>query len=571
MLQGVSASPGVAIGRALLFTDGPLSIPKQTISNTQIEVGRFKRAIQDSKVELEKVRDQALEELGKEKAQIFDSHLLLLEDPELFKQTIKKIEDDKVNVDWAFQQVSDQFIAVFEQMDDDYMRERASDIKDISKRILLHLTGQEVHDLSTLKRPVVIITDDLSPSQTATMKKDMVLGFVTNTGGKTSHSAIMARTLEIPAVVGTGQSTDAIKNGDLVIIDGLEGQVIINPDDHIVHQYKMKQAQENIKKDELQELCGQETKTLDGHQVELAGNIGTPNDIEALERNDAEAVGLYRTEFLFMDRPSIPTEQEQYEAYTKVIKSLNGKNCIIRTLDIGGDKQLDYLHVGEEMNPFLGYRAIRICLKDKKIFKPQLRALLRAGVHGPLGIMFPMISCLEELLEAKSVLEECKAELKSENIDYTNQVRVGIMIEVPSAAMMSDILAKHADFFSIGTNDLTQYSCAVDRMNEKIEHLYNPFNPGLLRLIHLTITNARNNNIMAAMCGSMARIPELVPFFLGAGLEEFSMSPMHILPTRKIIRSLNYEECKKIIPEVLALGTTDEVKAFLGQYIKQAL
>lgn len=571
MLSGISASPGIAIGKALLFKEESLVITKTAITSWESEFTKLEDALALSRKELEAVREITLNELGSEKAAIFESHLMLLEDPELMGQTKHKIKEEGLNVEFAFQEVVGTFIALFESMDDEYMRERAADIKDVSSRLLSHLLGKKVTDLSTINEEVILVTDDLSPSQTATMNKDKILGFLTNIGGKTSHSAIMARTLEIPAIVGLSTVTEKIQDGDLIVFDGEMGKVLINPTDDLVQEYQVKKEALLKTKSALQVLAGKPSETIDGHRVELAGNIGTPNDLEALAKNDAEAVGLYRTEFVFMDRATMPSEDEQFEAYSKVLQGMEGKNCIIRTLDIGGDKKLDYLHVGKEENPFLGYRAIRICLQDVELFKTQLRALLRASTYGSLGIMFPMISSLEELLASKEILEEVKEELREKEIKFDERVRVGMMIEVPSAAMMSDILADHVHFFSIGTNDLTQYTCAVDRMNEKIAHLYEPFNPGLLRLIHTTITNAKNKNIMAAMCGSMAHIPELIPFLLGSGLEEFSMSPMHILPTRKLIRQLRYSECQKTVDEVLKLGTAKEIKEYLGAWLRSQL
>ena len=374
----------------------------------------------------------------------------------------------------------------------------------------------------------------------------------------------MARTLEIPAVVGLSNISTSIKDGDLIAFDGESGEVVINPSTDQIEMFNARHLAFLKMKQEQNLMIGLESITLDGFHVELAGNIGTPRDLDALHRNDAEAVGLYRTEFLFMDRTSMPTEDEQYAAYSEVVKGLNGKNCIIRTLDIGGDKTLSYLNIGEEANPFLGYRAIRICLKETELFKVQLRALLRASVHGPLSIMFPMISSLEEILAVKKIWNEVKLELTGKMILFSEKVQLGIMIEIPSAALISDILADHVDFFSIGTIDLTQYTCAVDRMNEKIEYLYNPYNPGLLRLIHMTIKNAVAKNKMVGICGSMAHQKDLVPLFVGMGISELSMSAMHILSTRKIIRSLKKSDCEILVENFLKMGTAEEVKKLLN-------
>ena len=453
---------------------------------------------------------------------------------------------------------------MFEAMEDAYLKERASDIRDVTSRLLYTLLKKKKISLENLNQPVILIARDLTPSQTASMDRKNVLGFLTDIGGKTSHTAIMARTPEIPAIVGLGNISTKINDGDTIAFDGETGEVAINPTAEEITFFNKRHAAFLAIKKEQEQMIGFPSITLDGTHVELAANIGTPNDLDALNRNDAEAVGLYRTEFLFMDRTSMPTEDEQYHAYAQVIKGLKGKNCIIRTLDIGGDKKLDYLDIGAEANPFLGYRAIRICLREPELFKTQLRALIRASVHGPLSVMFPMISSLEEILAVKKIWTEVTIELDTKKVPFSHNIQLGIMIEIPSAAILSDILADHVDFFSIGTNDLTQYTCAVDRMNEKIEHLYNPYNPGLLRLIHMTIKNARAKNKMVGICGSMAHQKDLVPLFVGMGISELSMSAMHILSTRKIIRGLKKSDCEKLVAEFLKLGTADEVKNLLN-------
>jgi phosphotransferase system enzyme I (PtsI) len=561
--KGTPASPGISYGKVLILKHQEPVVEKKQIQDIESEISRFESALIKTKTELEKIRNIAFDKLGQTNAAIFESHLLVLEDPELVDQTINTIKQEQVNCDWAFSQIAKQFIAIFEDMEDEYLRERASDVKDVSSRVINHLFGIHQHDLSLLDEKVILVTHDLTPSQTATMNKDMVMGFLTNIGGKTSHSAIMARTLEIPAIVGLHNLTEMAQTNDFVLFDGSTGEVYLNPTTDLINKLTEKNKLELIEKEKLKSLIGTPSITLDGHKVELAGNIGSPNDVDSLLRNDAEAIGLYRTEFVFMDRETMPTEDEQFEYYSKVLKNFQ-KPTIIRTLDIGGDKQLDYLHVGVEMNPFLGYRAIRICLREKEIFKTQLRALVRASSFGQLSIMFPMISSLEEFLEAKNIFEEVKKEFAN-----TLNIKLGVMIEIPSAALISDILADHVDFFSIGTNDLTQYTCAVDRMNEKISHLYNPFSPGLLRLINLVIKNGNAKNKMVGICGSMAHQKELVPLFLGMGLHEFSMSPMHILSTRKIIQGLNFQECKELANRVLALGTAREIENTLTQFLKQ--
>ena len=566
MYKGTGASPGIALGRALVIEHSELVIEKKTIENIDKEIQKLESAVKVSKEELTKVKEKALAELGEHEAEIFEAHLLVLEDPELIGSAISKIRDEKVNADYALNEIKEMFVAMFESMDNEYMRERAADIKDVTNRVLRHILGIKVVDLAGLDEEVVLIAHDLTPSDTATMNKNMVLGFLTDIGGRTSHTAIMARTLEIAAVVGLNDITKKVKDGDYIVFNGDTGEVIVNPDEETKAKYaSLKEEFEEYRKS-LELLKGQASITTDGRHVELAGNIGSPNDVEGLIKNDAEGVGLYRTEFLYMDKEdSFPTEEEQYEAYKAVLDGMNNKPIVIRTLDIGGDKELPYFEMEAEMNPFLGYRAIRLCLDRKDIFKTQLRALYRASVHGKLRIMFPMISSLEELLDAKEVIKEVLKELDAENIAYSNDVEVGMMIEIPSAAVISDVLAKHVDFFSIGTNDLIQYTCAVDRMNQKISHLYNQFNPAVLRLIKMVIDNAHKEGKWVGMCGESAGDQRMIPILLGFGLDEFSMSPISILPARKLITSLSYADMQKFADEVLAMGTAKEIKEYVDK------
>ena len=562
--KGTGASPGIALGKALVVEHKELVIEKRTITDVDAEIAKLRDAVQVSKVELEKVKEKAAKELGEAEAEIFGAHLLVLEDPELTGAAEAKIADEKVNADYALNEIKEMFVAMFESMDNEYMRERAADIKDVTNRVLRHLLGIKVVDLSALDEEVVLVAHDLTPSDTATMNKKMVLGFLTNIGGRTSHTAIMARTLEIAAVVGLTDITENVKDGDFLVFNGDTGEVIINPDEETKAAYAAKKQAFEEEKKALELLKGKESVTLDGRRVELAGNIGTPNDIEGLIKNDAEGVGLYRTEFLYMDSDKLPEEDTQFEAYKAVLEGMSGKPIVIRTLDIGGDKKLDYLPLDEEMNPFLGYRAIRLCLDRTDIFKTQLRALYRASVYGKLRIMFPMISSLEELLKAKEVVKEVQAELDAEGIAYAKDVEIGMMIEVPSAAVISDVLAKHVDFFSIGTNDLIQYTTAVDRMNQKISYLYNQFNPAVLRLIKMVIDNAHKEGKWVGMCGEAAGDQMMIPILLGFGLDEFSMSPISILPARKLITSVNEADMKKFADEVLAMGTAEEIKAHVA-------
>ena len=535
MLKGIGASPGIVLGKALVIENTELVIERKTITDTEAEVSKLRDAVAVSKEELTKVKEKALVELGEHEAQIFEAHLLVLEDPELVESTISKINDEKVNADFALNEIKEMFVTMFESMDNEYMRERAADIKDVTNRVLRHILGVKVIDLADLAEEVVLVAHDLTPSDTATMDKKKVLGFLTDIGGRTSHTAIMSRTLEIAAVVGLNSATTEIKDGDFIAFNGNTGEVIINPDEETITTYRKLKADYEEYKKALELLKGQATVTLDGRHVELAGNIGTPGDVEGLIKNDAEGVGLYRTEFLYMDRSDFPSEEEQYEAYKAVLEGMNGKPIVIRTLDIGGDKKLDYLPMDEEMNPFLGYRAIRLCLDRKEIFKVQLRALLRASVYGNLAVMFPMISGIQEFRAAKEVVQECMAELNNEGKKYSDSIQWGIMVEIPAAAVMADELAKEVDFFSIGTNDLIQYTLAADRMSEKVSYLYNPMHPAVLRLIKMTIDGAHKHGKWVGMCGEMAGDEAAIPTLVEYGLDEFSMSASSILAAKKII------------------------------------
>jgi phosphoenolpyruvate-protein phosphotransferase (PTS system enzyme I) len=563
MYLGTAASPGIAMGRALIVKNESLDVARRPIESPDVEMTRFRNAIAKSKRDLEFVLDSALKNLGKDKAEIFEAHLLILEDPEMIEQTEQLVRSEGINAESAYQQVTAIFIKTMESMNNEYMRERAADVRDVSQRILRALLGQEYVDLANLPDETILVAQDLTPSDTAVMNKNAVRGFITDIGGRTSHTAIIARTLEIPAVVGMRDLSKRIANGDFLVVNGDSGEVFVNPDETTLQNLKSIQCEQLAVKRSLEEFRGKPSRTKDGHPVELAANIGTPKDIEVLLKSDAEGVGLYRTEFVFMNRDSMPTEQEQFEAYKAVLQAMGKKPVIIRTLDIGGDKSLPYLKLEQELNPFLGYRAIRICLDQIDVFKTQLRALLKASVHGNLKIMFPMISSLEELTQSKAILEEVKSELTNAKIGFAAGIQVGIMIEVPSAALISDMLAKHVDFFSIGTNDLIQYMCAVDRMNEKIHHLYNPYNPGVLRMIKHVIDSAHKAGIWCGMCGEVAGDPALVPLLVGMGLDEFSMSPGSILPIRKIINSLNKKNCEELWTAVSQMPTASEIQNYL--------
>ncbi|OAK75519.1 phosphoenolpyruvate--protein phosphotransferase [Lederbergia galactosidilytica] len=559
VLTGIAASRGIAIAKAYRLVEPDLTFEKKTVSNPAVETDRLQEALATSKKELELIKNQAEAELGKDKADIFEAHLLVLSDPELISSIEDKINTEKVNAEQALKDTTDMFITMFEQMDNEYMRERAADIRDVTKRVLSHLLGVEIVNPSMISEEVVVVAEDLTPSDTAQLNREFVKGFTTNIGGRTSHSAIMARSLEIPAVVGTKEATQEISNGDMLIVDGLQGEIHINPSTEVLAEYKEKQQQFEAEKAELAKLVNEKSVSADGHQVELAANIGTPEDLESVLHNGAEAVGLYRTEFLYMGRTELPTEEEQFESYKKVLEGMEGKTVVVRTLDIGGDKNLPYLDLPEEMNPFLGFRAIRLCLEEQDIFRTQLRALLRASAYGNLKIMFPMIATIDEFREAKQILEEEKQKLVSEGISVAEQIETGIMVEIPSTAVMADLFAKEVDFFSIGTNDLIQYTMAADRMNERVSYLYQPYSPAILRLVKMVIDAAHKEGKWAGMCGEMAGDELAIPLLLGLGLDEFSMSATSVLRARAQIAKLSKQEMENLAKEALQMNNTADV------------
>lgn len=559
ILKGIAASSGIAIAKAYLLKEPDLSVEKRTVEDVDGELGRLDEAVRRSQKDLEMIREEVAENLGADKAAIFDAHLLVLNDPEMLTPIKDKIRTEKVNAESAVKETADMFIGMFEAMENEYMRERAADIRDVAKRILSHLLNVPLPNPNLIKEEVIIVADDLTPSDTARLNRRFVKGFTTNIGGRTSHSAIMARSLEIPAVVGTKKATEEIQHGDLLIVDGISGEVHVNPDEELVAEYRRKQEAFVEQKMEWAKLVNEKTVTEDGHQVELAANIGTPDDLQGALKNGAEGIGLYRTEFLYMDRNELPSEDEQFEAYKAVLEGMNGKPVVVRTLDIGGDKHLPYLPLSEEMNPFLGLRAIRLCLERQDIFRTQLRALLRASVHGNLRIMFPMIATLEEFRSAKALLEEEKSKLLQEGRQVAEDIQVGIMVEIPATAVLADHFAKEVDFFSIGTNDLIQYTMAADRMNERVSYLYQPYNPVILRLIKNVIDAGHKENKWVGMCGEMAGDEKAIPILVGLGLDEFSMSASSILPSRSLIRRLNKKKMEQLAERVLRMSSSEEV------------
>lgn len=567
MIKGISASLGIAIAKAYRLEEIKMDITKRHIEDINEEISRLDKAIKEAEVDLNYLKDYTLKKLGKDKAEIFEAHLLVLNDPDVMASVIDKIKNEEVNADYALKEVRDMYVSLFENMDNEYMRERATDILDVTNRVLAKILNLRTNDLSLIQEEVIIVAHDLTPSDTAQMDKKFIKGIVTNIGGRTSHAAIMARSLEIPAIVGTKNVLDLVSNDQLIILDAIHGEVIINPSEEDIEKYlNMKNVFEQEKM-ELQKLKDKPTISIDGKKVGLLANIGSPNDLQGVLDYGAEGIGLFRTEFLYMDKDKLPSEEEQFTAYKHVLEKMAGKPVVIRTLDVGGDKDLPYLNMPKELNPFLGYRAIRFCLGHKEIFKTQLRALLRASIYGNLKIMFPMIATVDEFIEAKELLLSVKKELTDENIAVSDDIQVGMMIEIPSAALFVDKFSKLVDFFSIGTNDLIQYLFACDRMNEHVSYLYQPFNPILLRLIKNIIDEAHKENKWVGMCGEMAGDEMAIPLLLGLGLDEFSMSATSILQARNLISKLSQEEMSTLAYECINKSNMNEVISLIKETI----
>ncbi|GEP19905.1 phosphoenolpyruvate--protein phosphotransferase [Pediococcus argentinicus] len=557
-LKGIAASDGIAIAKAYMLVDPDLSFDKKTITDVDAESARLEKALDASKAELKLIKEKAAENLGDEEAEVFEAHLTILSDPELIGNIEDKIKNDKVNAEQATKEVTDNFITMFESMTDNaYMQERAADIRDVTKRVMSHLLGVDLPNPALIDSEVVIVAHDLTPSDTAQLDRRYVKGFITDIGGRTSHSAIMSRTLEIPAIVGSEKATSSAKAGDMLIIDGLEGDAIIDPSDDQVKEYQQKAADFKAQKAEWDKLKDEKTVSKDGVHFDLAANIGTPDDLQGVIDNGGEAVGLFRSEFLYMNASELPTEDEQFEAYKKAVEGMNGKQVVVRTMDIGGDKELPYLPLPEEMNPFLGYRAIRISLDRTDLFRTQLRALLRASAFGKLAIMFPMIATVAEFKKARAIYDDERQKMVDAG-EKVGDIQVGMMMEIPAAAIIADKLAKYVDFFSIGTNDLIQYSFAADRGNEKVSYLYQPYNPSLLRLIKRTIDASHAEGKWTGMCGEMAGDQTAVPILMGLGLDEFSMSATSILKTRSLMKKLDTNDMKKLAERAVTDAETND-------------
>lgn len=567
MISGIGASEGVSIGKVYKYEQAEIIVSKERIKDDINEINRINEALDKSKNELKVIKENTSINIDIETASVFDAHIEILEDPELINKVITIIKEEHVNADYAFNMVTDEFISMFESLDDDYFKERASDLRDVKKRVLMNIQGIEGIGFELLKDEVIIVAKDLTPSDTAQLNKNLVKGFITDVGGRTSHSAIMARTLEIPAVVGTKDGFKQLNNGDWVILDGKNGNVIKNPSDEEIKEWTYRIEEQEKEKAIWKEYQNKASSTKDGKHIEIGSNIGNLEDLTSVIENGSDCIGLFRTEFLYMNSSNYPTEEEQYNVYKKVLESLNGKPVVVRTLDIGGDKELEYLHMAHEMNPFLGNRALRLCLNMPDMFKTQLRALLRAGKNGDLHIMFPMIATVNELDQALALLEETKRDLINEGIDYSDDYKVGMMIEVPAAALAVNLFAQKVDFFSIGTNDLIQYTFAADRMNEKVSYLYQPLNPALIKLIDMVITEAHKANKWVGMCGEMAGDPQALPILIGLGLDEYSMNASNIPKIRYMASKIDSKEANKLVKEIIKCSNEEEVISLVNKFI----
>ena len=571
MISGILASPGIAFGKALVLKEEKIVLDTQKITDDQIdaEVARFYEGRALAVEQLNSIRERALVSLGEEKAAIFEGHLMILEDEELEEEILDYLCSNKVNAAVAASKIIDQQVTMLSEIDDEYLKERAGDIRDIGNRLIKNILGMYIVDLGDIQEESILVAYDLTPSETAQLNLEKVLGVVTDIGGRTSHTSIMARSLELPAIVGTNNVTELVNTGDYLILDAINNQVYINPTQSQIDELKTLEAKISAEKAELAKLKDLPAITLDGHKVDVVANIGTIRDCEGADRNGAEGIGLYRTEFLFMDREQLPTEEEQFIAYKEVVEAMNGRLTVLRTMDIGGDKELPYLNLPKEMNPFLGWRAIRIALDRREILNAQLRAVLRASAYGRLAVMFPMIISVEEIRELKSVIEELKVELRNEGKDFDENIQIGVMVETPSAAVNAKFLAKEVDFFSIGTNDLTQYTLAVDRGNELISHLYNPMSPSVLNLIKQVIDASHAEGKWTGMCGELAGDENATILLLGMGLDEFSMSAISVPRIKKLIRNVNYQDAKLLAEKALQQPTAAEIERLVADFLAE--
>ncbi|MFZ7107858.1 phosphoenolpyruvate-protein phosphotransferase PtsI [Avibacterium avium] len=571
MISGIPASPGIVFGKALVLKEEKIILDTQKIQDDQIEaeVARFYQGRDAAVEQLTAIKDRAYASLGEEKAAIFEGHLMILEDEELEEEIIDYLRTNKVNAGVAASTIIDQQVAMLSEIDDEYLKERAGDIRDIGNRLIKNILGMHIVDLGEINEEAILVAYDLTPSETAQLNLDKVLGFITDIGGRTSHTSIMARSLELPAIVGTNTVTQQVNTGDFLILDAVNNCVYVNPSQEEIDRLKALEAQLAEEKAELAKLKDLPALTLDGHRVDVVANIGTIRDVEGADRNGAEGVGLYRTEFLFMDRDQLPTEEEQFIAYKEVVEAMNGRLVVLRTMDIGGDKELPYLNLPKEMNPFLGWRAIRIALDRKEILHAQLRSVLRASAFGKLAVMFPMIISVEEIRTLKAEIDVLKAQLRNEGKAFDENIQIGVMVETPSAAVNAKFLAKEVDFFSIGTNDLTQYTLAVDRGNELISHLYNPMTPSVLSLIKQVIDASHAEGKWTGMCGELAGDERATLLLLGMGLDEFSMSAISVPRIKKLIRNVNYQDAKLLADKALEQPTAADIEKLVADFLAE--
>jgi phosphotransferase system enzyme I (PtsI) len=568
MLKGIAASPGIVIGRAFLLEEEEFYISKRTIDDSDMkqEIIRFRKALTETIEEMDGIRQKVLKQLGKRHVRLFDVYVLILEDPILRNDVIKMVTEQRVNAEYALQMVIDKITKTFNIIDDGYLRDRSRDILDVGKRVLKRLLGREREELATLPSPVIVVAHNLTPADTIAMRKENVIGFVTDIGGRTSHTVIMAQSLEIPAVVGLKNVTKKVKPGDTIIIDGTEGIVIINPDSLTVENYERQKIKYSDAEKALKKLTDLPAVTADEHSVELHANIEVPEEIPSVHAHGATGIGLFRTEYIYLNRIDLPSEEEQYRQYASVAQKMMPYPVIIRTMDLGADRFVGEFGISPERNPFMGLRAIRLCFRYPHVFKTQLRAILRASVEGNLKIMYPMICSVEELRHANQLLEEVKNELRKEEIPFNENMEAGVMIETPSSALIADILAQEADFLSIGTNDLIQYTLAVDRVNENVAHLYKPLHLSILRLIKRVIDAGHQFGKCVGMCGEMAADPSFTKILLGMGLDELSMSPLSIPKIKNIIRSANLTRAQELANRILATSTQEEVNEIIEKF-----